>query len=78
MPSAPKGMSGLCGKEAAVRWGVDKGGEEAGWAFKMCYRYFPKVNKLSNCEHSDKKTVNVKNELDFPSDMKVSLNARRI
>ena len=45
--------------------------EEAGLGLKMCYRHFPKVKKPHNHKNPDNqaRTVNLKNETEFPSDI---------
>lgn len=54
-------------KCAGHAWGV----EEAGLGLKMCYRHFPKVKKPHSHKNPDNqaRTVNLKNETEFPSDI---------
>ena len=70
IPWVPRGLRGVEGGGrvcAGQAWGV----EEAGLGLKMCYRHFPKVKKPHSHKNPDNqaRTVNRKNETEFPSDI---------
>lgn len=66
------------GKEAC--WVGAGAVEEAAMALKIYYRYFPKVKKPHNHRNSGNqvRAVNLKNEIEFASDMIIPFNTLRI
>ena len=64
------GLGGVKGSGREVCWAcMGCGGSWSG--IKMCYRHFPKVKKPHNHKNPDNqaRTVNLKNETEFPSDI---------